>query len=486
MRLALNKDDLYPLILSQKSSIISAIMALVLFSMPNLTIAEDKKSEEQSVEEDFAQLIELLHGSWRLENTAIKDDQEHGQTKGDLVVGYATIRPNPAGTVLRWDSEFGSDGTHALVSVIPGSKQIRSFHTAPDGAHWELIISRTKKNAKNWKWRLANASFPTGETITGNGTWKFSQNGNLLTTTGTLKSKDGNTIELNNRMIRISKSTNAEELASASVRRFLRNFNTRNVARLANEFMENSARVISLYQLPLEGREAIAQSFAERFADEDDTDAGSLDAIVSNARYISENVILADGTWQILDADGQTLRHGKWGNVLQVVDGQCKLLMESAHSEITNEEVGAEKSAARLPVPDALTAKDDPVVPLLERSIMRYTNGMRTSNFDALAREFTTDGVQLVGNVAGPSRGYKEIAKAFSVGVGDGSPYEKTVLEAKVLGLRRIDDQLVAAYGVWSAHTTDGELIDFGQWGNVFRQSDGEAKMIMESAGSFE
>lgn len=92
----------------------------------------------------------------------------------------------------------------------------------------------------------------------------------------------------------------------------------------------------------------------------------------------------------------------------------------------------------------------------------------------------------MVGNVAGPSRGYKEIAKAFSVGVGDGSPYEKTVLEAKVLGLKRIDDQLVAAYGVWSAHTTDGELIDFGQWGNVFRQSDGEVKMIIESAGSFE
>ena len=137
-------------------------------------------------------------------------------------------------------------------------------------------------------------------------------------------------------------------------------------------------------------------------------------------------------------------------------------------------------------MPEALTAKDDPVVPLLERSIMRYTAGMRTSDFDALAREFTPDGVQLVGNVTGPSRGYKEIAKAFSVGVGEGSPYEKTVLEGKVLGLRRIDDQLVAAYGVWSAQTPDGKLIDFGQWGNVFRLADGEAKMIIESAGSFE
>ena len=76
--------------------------------------------------------------------------------------------------------------------------------------------------------------------------------------------------------------------------------------------------------------------------------------------------------------------------------------------------------------------------------------------------------------------------KAFQVGVGDGSPYEKTVLDGKVLGLRRIDDELVAAYGVWSAHTSDGKLIDFGQWGNVFRQSDGEVKIVMESAGSFE
>ncbi|MDB4749398.1 hypothetical protein OAF83_00690 [Rubripirellula sp.] len=486
MSFALKKVSRHTLI-STRLPIIAVIAALLLCSMPTAAKAEEKKSaESRSASEDFAELTELLRGSWRLENTAIRDDPEHGQTKGDQVVAYATITPNRAGTVLKWDVQFGSDGTSALVSVTPGTNQIRSFHAAPDGGHWELIISRAKKNKNNWKWRLANASFPTGEAITGNGTWKFSENGKLLTTQATLKLADGTTIELNNRMIGLSKSTDAEKLASASVRRFLRNFNTRNISGLADEFTEDSARVISLYQQPLEGREAIAASFEERFADEDGSDAGSLDAVVANARYISENVILADGTWQIVDAEGTTVRNGKWGNVLQVVDGQCKLLMESAHSEIANEEVSAEKSASRLPVPKALTAKDDPVVPLIEQSIMRYTNGMRTSNFDALAREFTPDGLQLVGNVEGPSRGYKEIAKAFSVGVGDGSPYEKTVLEAKVLGIRRIDDELVAAYGIWSAHTTDGELIDFGQWGNVFRESNGEVKMVMESAGSFE
>ena len=467
--------------------ITAVITGLLLCSLPITANAEDKKpADSRSASQEFAELTELMKGSWRVENTAMRDDPEHGQKKGDPVVAYATITPNLAGTVLQWDVQFGSDVTRGLVSVTPGSNQIRSFNTAPDGAHWELIISQAKKNKNNWKFKLANASFPTGETATGNGTWKISENGNLFTTEATIKSADGTTIELNNRMVRLSKSTDAEKLASASIRRFLRNFNTRNVSGLADEFMENSVRVVSLYQLPLEGRDAIAASFEERFAAEEDANAGSLDAVVANARYISENVILADGTWQIIDAEGNTVRAGKWGNVLQVVDGQCKLLMESAHSEITNEEVSEEKSAGRLPVPEALTAKDDPVVPLLERSIMRYTAGMRTSDFDALAREFTPDGVQLVGNVTGPSRGYKEIAKAFSVGVGEGSPYEKTVLEGKVLGLRRIDDQLVAAYGVWSAQTPDGELIDFGQWGNVFRLADGEAKMIIESAGSFE
>ena len=458
------------------------ITALILCMIPGIAKAEEKKSAAK----DFAELSELLQGSWRVENTVILDDPEHGKAKGELAVGYATITPNPSGTVLQWNVQFGSDGTRALVSVNRGTNQIHSFHTAPDGGHWELIISRAKKNKNTWKWKLANASFPTGEGVTGSGTWKFSANGKQMMTEGAVKPANGDKIEVNKRMVRLSKSIDAKALAAASIRRFLRNFNSRNISGLADEFTENSARLISLYQLPLEGRAAIAASFKERFAEDDDSDLGMLDAVVANARYISENVILADGTWQIIDAQGSTLRHGKWGNVMQVVDGQCKLLMESAHLEITNQEVSAEKSESRLPVPTALTAKDDPVVPLIEKSISRYTKGMRTSDFDSLAREFTSDGVQLVGNVAGPSRGYKEIAKAFSVGVGDGSPYEKTVLAAKVLGIRRINDELVAAYGVWDAHTTDGELIDFGQWGNVFRQSNGEVKMVMESAGSFE
>ena len=97
---------------------------------------------DNSVDQDFAELSGLLQGSWRVENEVILDDAEHGQTRGELAVAYATITPNPAGTVLRWDVEFGSDGTHGLVSVHRGTGEIRSFHTAADGGHWELLISK--------------------------------------------------------------------------------------------------------------------------------------------------------------------------------------------------------------------------------------------------------------------------------------------------------------------------------------------------------
>ena len=445
-----------------------------------------KAEENHTADADFADLVELLRGSWRVENKVILDNPEQGESKGEQAIAYATISPNASGTVLRWDVEMGGDTTHGLVSVHRGTGEIRSFHTASDGGHWELLISKSHKKKNSWKWKVSSAGFPNGEMLSGNGTWRFGENGKELLTKGSLKLSGGESIELDNRMVRLSKSTDAKPLAEASVRRFLRNFNGRNTSGLANEFTEDCVRVVSLYQLPVEGKAAIAASFDERFSDEADADAGSLDAVVSNARYISADVIMADGSWMIVDKEGKTLRHGKWGNVMKVIDGQCKILMESAHSEITNQEVTAEKSATRLPVPKGLSAKDDAVVPMIERCIQRYTKGMLTSDFDSLANEFTTDGVQLVGNVAGPSRGYKEIVKAFQVGVGDGSPYEKTVLDGKVLGLRRIDDELVAAYGVWSAHTSDGKLIDFGQWGNVFRQSDGEVKIVMESAGSFE
>ena len=459
-----------------------AVLALLSFGFNGSLNAQ----EAASAEKDFAELVDSLRGSWQVKNSAVLDLPERGISKGQQLDSYATIEASQSGTILQWNTVVGSEVTRGLISVDRGGNQIRSFHTAPDGGHWEMVIAKDKKSKGRWNWKLTKASFPTGDMVSGKGTWTFTPNGKVMEGAGKLKVKGADDIELSSRMVRLSKSTDAKGLAAGSVRRFLRNFNSRNVTGLANEFVKDSARVISLYQLPLEGRDAIAASFDERFADGGDSEGAMLDAVVKDARYLSGDVILADGTWEIVDTTGVVLRHGKWGNVLQIEEGQWKLLLESAHAEITHDEVGADKSASRLPVPDALTAQDDPVVPLIERSIARYANGMRTSDFDGLAREFTIDGVQLVGNVAGASRGYQEIKEGFSSGVGDGSPYEKTVLDAKVLGIRKISDTLVAAYGVWDVHSSDGELIDFGQWGNVLRVSDGEAKMIMESAGSFE
>ena len=54
-----------------------------------------------------------------------------------------------------------------------------------------------------------------------------------------------------------------------------------------------------------------------------------------------------------------------------------------------------------------------------------------------------------------------------------------------VLGARRISDQLAIANGLWQAVYDQGEVIDYGQWGNVWWIKAGEVKLLQESAGSY-
>ena len=65
------------------------------------------------------------------------------------------------------------------------------------------------------------------------------------------------------------------------------------------------------------------------------------------------------------------------------------------------------------------------------------------------------------------------------------SPYVKTRLKVVVLGARRISDQLAIANGLWQAVNDQGEVIDYGQWGNVWWIKAGEVKLLQESAGSY-
>ena len=74
----------------------------------------------------------------------------------------------------------------------------------------------------------------------------------------------------------------------------------------------------------------------------------------------------------------------------------------------------------------------------------------------------------------------------LQVAIGDGSPYSETQLRAVVLGAQKISPDIVIANGVRQALDANNQLIDFGQWGNMLQIEDGEAKLLMESAGSFQ
>ena len=53
------------------------------------------------------------------------------------------------------------------------------------------------------------------------------------------------------------------------------------------------------------------------------------------------------------------------------------------------------------------------------------------------------------------------------------------------MGYRDLGNSIVIAHGQWNESDPSGALLAFGQWGNIFKIEDGQAKLLMESAGVF-
>ena len=129
--------------------------------------------------------------------------------------------------------------------------------------------------------------------------------------------------------------------------------------------------------------------------------------------------------------------------------------------------------------------ESDPNGNRVRRSIQRFTSAYNRNDVKALADEFTEDAVRLVSGLSGVFSGREEIAASFGrewsgeVDISSGA-----VLKAKVLGVKTVSAEFVVANGTWRLFSPEGQLLDGGQWGNVFRIEDGEAKLVLECAGS--
>ena len=280
----------------------------------------------------------------------------------------------------------------------------------------------------------------------------------------------------------------AVRLIKDSIIRWRKHWQAGNTKGLTDEFTPNGVRVLGRSLRPHVGTDAVARSFAAVIADNGDLADTSLTVDVRHARFIDSRHVIGDGTFIIRNAEGQVTKRGKWANLLIANEARTdiRLLMEAAFEELPLDAVAdRELPAEGVALPAPVKLEDQPLQAMIERSIARYAAGVLSSDSELVAREFTLYGIRSVSEMPAAYRGRAAILDSLRIANEGSSPYAKTTLKAVTLGAKRLSDDLAMAHGLWQATNEKGEVIDYGQWGNVLRIRDGEVKLLQESAGSY-
>ncbi len=319
--------------------------------------------------------------------------------------------------------------------------------------------------------------------------WQTADQWSITQTKRTINGQPQDDIRSVFRRLQTNSDPIAKRLIEAEIRAIETHWKQNNLSGLVSEFTEDGTRATNISLLPIQGSAAIRASLEQGFATGNPSDGTEIHAEVLAARFLTDQHILADGIWWLVDKDGETTRTGKWGNVWKVNaqrnDG--KMLMESAYADLPLESVAnRELPEASFQLPEQPKLKDAELLRMLERSIARYARGTVNSDSSLIAQEFTADGVRSVSELPKAYRGRLAILESLKVANEGTSPFAKTELKAVILNAQRLSDTVAIANGVWQATDEQGKVIDFGQWGNVLQIQDGEVKLIFESAGSYQ
>ncbi len=278
-----------------------------------------------------------------------------------------------------------------------------------------------------------------------------------------------------------------KQLVEISVNNFLKHWNAGEPKALSMLFAEDAIRVVSSQQLPAVGRAAICKQFEDAMAEGTQTSTAKLTANVATAMSISDNLIIADGTFKVSDEAGETIRNGKWGNLFRLVGDKVELVLESAHAEIgldKDRSVFATIEREKPPEPNMGSDKD--LAAAMDRSAARYSAAYNAEDAKLIAAEFLPDGMRIVSTSADPSRGREAVTASIMTELAAGSPFKGSTLSSTQLGMLKVSPTIVIANGLWEAKDAEGGLVEFGQWGNVLEiQDNGELLLVMESAGGF-
>jgi ketosteroid isomerase-like protein len=254
-------------------------------------------------------------------------------------------------------------------------------------------------------------------------------------------------------------------------------------------FAIEGVRVVSGDQLPAAGREQIKRSLAKGMGDSSPHDGTTLEASIAQAREYPGGIIVADGRFTVTDADGKQVMTGKWGNVHRMVNGRMEVIMESAHAEDDPDADPARftKVSDLRPMPSKTDHTNaTPHAKAVDDCVASYSRGFNSRDGRIIAETFTTDGIQLVGSAKKPNRGRAAIMKAANEGFAGNPESSGQTLVAVPIRIQQINDDLLVVNGVWEVRNDQGDMVKFGQWGNLLEiQPDGSALMVMESAGAY-
>ena len=277
----------------------------------------------------------------------------------------------------------------------------------------------------------------------------------------------------------------AEELVKAEIDHIREIWVKGDADALAQEFTPDGIRATNISIRPIVGHDAIQKPFAFEFSAGASQSGAKMSANVDHARFITDKHIAANGTWRLTELDGTVSRQGKWGNVWIVNDDRsdCKLVLESAYADAPHQR-DLPKRDQDFPTDSELSKTE--LGGMVQRNVNRFIKGFSNSDFATVTREFTLDGVRSVSSLPGSYRGHAAILRSLETEDKSLEANDDVTLDAVVLNAKRLSPTIAIANGLWQLTDQDGNLVDYGQWGNVIRIRNGEAKLLLESAGSYQ
>ena len=238
-------------------------------------------------------------------------------------------------------------------------------------------------------------------------------------------------------------------------------------------YSEDAIRIVSTSATPIYGREAIISDFVVNFSSPDG--ATIIKAIAEVARFISDDIVIGAGTYEVIDADGTIGATGLWGNAFQLKADRLLMLMESAGDMAT---AGMNPSSLAIPqVIDAVYM--GPRADTLNRIVTTYEENSVT-NPKAVADLFLDDGLHVISGNGRVISGKEDILESLTSNAVPGA-----TLDAWSYGYREIGNSVAIGWGGYNLTDTDGKIIEYGQWGNINKITADRDMVVMERAGPF-